>query len=237
MKSFNCLEQECHKFNTITTISNTYDGAEKSYYECTIRGNLHNKNEVVTTNTAKNEKSNDEVTLVWYYSLNFVEFIPNSLFTTFINLEYLYIDVDNTFEIMKAEYLKNAKNLRNLKIFKNSVKTLDDSVFAEAPNLENINFVENKIESIHKLAFNGLPNLQGIYLNKNKITNLHPSTFTSITKLNILELSDNICITMRFSTANQKISAIESEIGKSCTYEPFSDEELAAKKIIDQEKN
>ena len=94
---------------------------------------------------SRNRNSNYEVTTVWYESGNMVKFIPNSLFTTFVNLEFLYIHYNNKFETMKPEYLRNAKKLKNIYIRNNSVKKLNAQVFAEANNLEHINFYGNQI--------------------------------------------------------------------------------------------
>ena len=223
------VTQKCYSFSSSSQYANTYDGPMKSYYWCWIKGNLQNEQEEVTTDTSSNEKSNDEVTGVWYDYNSMVKFIPNSLFTTFVNLEYLIIDYNNQLETMKPEFLRNAKKLKNINIYKNSVKKLNAQVFAEANNLEHINFGHNQIESIHKLAFNGLSNLQEVYLYGNKIKNLHPKTFTSIAQLNILELTGgNNCVNEKFTNANQKFTEIEAKISSACTYKPFLEEDLAA---------
>lgn len=231
VEGLNGLEQKCHNFNSTDIIYNTYEyEPRKIYYKCSIRGSLINESEPVTTNTELNELSNDEVTMVWYNSNSTVKFIPNSLFTTFKNLEYLNIGANNTFEIMKPEYLKNAKSLKVLWVYENSVKRLDGKIFVEAPNLEHINFERNQIESIHEMTFNGLPNLQGIYLHKNKITNLHPSTFFFITTLDNLVLSENVCINQEFKDAKKKIVLIKDEIEKSCSYKQLSWDEVTSEK-------
>ena len=221
------VEQSCYKFNSVNYFLNTYDGPEKAHYVCHIDANLENDQEEVTTDTSKNTKSNEDVTAVWYACCNTVKFIPNSLFSTFTSLEYLYISFNNVFDTIKQEYLRNATNLKCLVIYNNSVKKLDKNVFSEANSLEHINFLDNEIESIHKKTFNGLPNLQGVYLQMNKIKSLHPSTFSSIVNLNILVLyGDENCVDEKFLRANRKFPEIERKILKSCTYEPFPGEVL-----------
>ena len=221
------VEQSCYYFDSWEWYINTYDDPTKLEYVCTIKANLENDQEEVTTDTSKNTKSNDEVTVVYYYEDNNVKFIPNSLFSTFTNLEYLLISWNNNFETMKQEYLRNATKLKCLKITDNLVKKLDKNVFSEAKNLEHINFMDNKIETIHKKAFNGLPKLQGVYLHKNRIKSLNPYTFSFIIKLNILELTGaENCVNDKFLNATCQFPEIEREILQSCTYEPFPDEVL-----------
>ena len=85
------VTQKCYSFSSSSQYANTYDEPRISYYWCEINGNLQNEQEEVTTDTSGNRKSNNEVTAVFYYTGNMVKFIPNSLFTTFVNLECLYI--------------------------------------------------------------------------------------------------------------------------------------------------
>ena len=213
------FEQKCYEFGDYSTSANTYDLVQdKSYFRCEINVYLLNECDEVTTNTGLSNQSNDDVTMVSYDGFKTIKCIPYSLFTTFVNVEYLYIGLDNHFETLKPEYLKNAKRLKSLQIFQNSVKKLEGNIFVEAPNLENINFNYNQIESIDLLAFNGLPNLQRIYLHGNKIQNLHSSTFSFISKLSILGLLENNCMDQSFENANQKFSEIEGEISRNCTF-------------------
>ena len=219
------LEQKCDAFYSSKWTIITYDGLPKSYYRCEMRGKLENDQEEITTDTSKNTKSNEEVTMVYYYPSQTVKFIPNSLFDKFVNLEFLYVDYNNKFETMKREYLQNANKLKSLNIHENLVQKLDRKVFSEAKNLEHINFRHNQIESIHMEAFNGLANLQGVNLKGNKIKNLHPKTFSSITNLNILELTrGENCVKKRFTSASRKFPEIEGKISSSCIFELLPNE-------------
>ena len=231
------LNQQCHKFSIKNWASDTYHGPVNSYYACEIFGNLTNDQEEVTTDTSVNTVSNDEVTAVQYNSFETVKFIPNSLFKTFVNLEFLLVYYNNKFETMKPEYLRNATKLKNLKIYKNSVQIIDGHVFSEAVKLEHINFAYNQIKAIHKEAFSGLPNLKGIYLQGNKIKNLHALTFSSIANLNILELSrGENCVFKKFTSANEMLLEIEGIISSHCTYELFTDEVMTIQKLAEENK-
>ena len=217
-----CIKQDCYSYDTADHYTTTYIEINKSYYTCYIYATLENDQETVTTDTSNNTKSNEDVTMVVYLSDHSVKFIPNSLFDTFVNLEYLKINAGNKFETMKREYLRNANKLKNLNIHRNSVQIIDSNVFSEAKNLERIDFESNQIVSIHKAAFNGLPNLKRVNLYDNKIKNLHPHTFSSIANLNLLELSGSRnCVNEAFTGANQKFPEIEGKILSNCTYETF----------------
>ena len=231
------MEQKCNRFYSASWSININNGLTKSYYICEINGNLENDQEEVTTDTSLNKKSNAEVTMVQYQLYHSVEFIPNSLFDTFENLEYLVIESRNKFETMKREYLRNANKLKNLWINNNSIKKIDGNVFSEAKSLEYMNFRFNKIESIHREAFNGLPKLQGVYLYYNRIKKLHPETFSLIATLNNLHLEGaKNCANAAFISANAKFPQIEAKISSSCTYEPFPDKVNAIQKLAEEKK-
>ena len=228
-----CITQICKSFATAGHYLNTYFGADKSYYICYIDGPLENDQEAVTTDTSNNTKSNEEVTMVFYDHEYTVKFIPNSLFDTFTNLEYLFVSYGNKFETMKPEFLQKANKLKNLEIRYNLIKQIDANVFAGANNLEHINLEGNPIKSIHFQAFNGLPNLQGIFLQETQIKNVHPKTFSSITKLNILSFNrGESCVDEIFYDANKKFSEIEKKLSQNCTFELLPEEKLAAQKLV-----
>ena len=217
---------------------NTHDGPSKSYYTCEINGNLKKDQEDVITDTSENTRSNEEVTMVYYFPAHYVTFIPNSLFDTFVNLEFLLIHFANSFETMKREYLRNANKLTSFWVYGNSLKKINGNVFAEAKFLEHINFYNNEIESIHKEAFNGLPYLKNVYLETNNIKKLHPKTFSFIANLNILELGGGKnCVNEKFTSASQKLPEIEAKISSNCTYVEIPSEVAEENRIKMQEAN
>ena len=239
------LEQKCESFYYRDWASDTYRKHTRTYYICQINGNLVNDQEEVTTDTSENERSDEEVTAVDYNHSYTVKFIPNSIFQTFRNLEYLYISSNNQFDTMKREYLRHAKKLKNLWFHYSDLEKINGNVFVEAKRLEHINFQHGKIKSIHKDAFHGLPVLKGVYLNDNQIKYLHPRTFSIIPNLYILELSGEAnCVDEKIVSANNKFPAIESKISQHCTLpdevidEPkVEDESLKQVKITIQKAN
>lgn len=225
IKIAHCFEQQC-TFVIKSQYANSYDDPMKSFYSCDIiETELFNENDTITTNTANNRKSNDDVTMLFYKEYNDVKFIPNEIFTTFPNLEYFWIAEDQHFATLKANYLKNAHSLKVFHVTHNEITKLSAHIFAEAANLKYINLCSNKIETIHKSAFVGLPKLKGVLLDDNRIRILYPSTFSHLKNLYVLELRENICVNKLFENANKKFDMIEYNI-RNCNY-TLTQEELA----------
>ena len=199
---------------------NSVDKPIQKIYECEIKDTqLKNENDSVTTDSYGNQRLNSDVRMVDYFTGNIVKYIPNSIFLTFINMEYFWISKNQQFEVMKPHYLKNAKNLRVFRIDANLITQLDAHIFVEAPNLQYINMRDNKISVIDILAFSGLPLLNGVYLKSNQIIELHPTTFSSLLSLNILELLNNKCINLSFQIINKSFQTVQTEISKNCKYD------------------
>ena len=96
-------------------------GTKKDYFGCRIvDAVLIDHSTPVTTNTAANLRSNDDVELI-YYKDNVVKVLSTTIFDTFPNAEYFCIDSGQHFEIMKPEYLKNAHKLKVFQVFNNSI--------------------------------------------------------------------------------------------------------------------
>ena len=107
-----CVEQVCI-FETINWSTNCLGhGPRKNYYTCKITGTkLINDTELVSTNTLNTTRANIEVEMI-YYDNNEVKFIPNSIFETFLGLEYFFLGADQKLEVLKRSFLKNAKKLK-----------------------------------------------------------------------------------------------------------------------------
>lgn len=216
-KTFECVEQKCG-FSTGNYYANSFEGPQIPNYECFIyAAKLSNEADKVITDTSENTSSNDEVKMVSYWYSD-VKFIPNSLFTTFANLEQIYIAAFQNFTEIRPHFFKNANHLKIIRIYGNDLTRLSANVFVEARNLENINLSYNKIETVDKSAFSGLASLVGIYLDHNKIKNMHPSTFSQLTSLQILNVIHNECIDQEFNLFNATFTQIEDAIRVSCTF-------------------
>lgn len=225
----NSLQQTCQYYDSESWEINSFDGPRRFYRECYMnKFDLLNASETVTTVLTGYSNAID-IQLVYYASTKLIKFIPNSLFATFLNLEYFMIFDNNRLEVLKPEFLKNAKKLKVFRVQYNEIKVLSKNVFREAPSLENINLRNNKIESVHKLAFHGLPQLRGVYLINNKIKLIHTTTFSHLIKLRALNLLNNVCIDTLFVNSHQEYREIEKEVGRSCKY-IMDVEELAESK-------
>lgn len=221
------MEQKC-SFKNSFFYKNGFDGPSQLVYFCAISKDqpLTNENDTVIINTDDNNKTNEDILAIGYISGNQIKYIPQALFTTFVNVKEFFMDADSQFETLKPEYLNNANNLKVFGIWSNEITKLGANLFVYAPNLEHINFQGNKIERIDRLTFSNLTQLQGLYLPNNKIANLHPETFSHLKDLQVLNLLGNVCVNKFFGNANTRFKEIEEEIRKSCTY-TLSAEELA----------
>ena len=220
LELFQFAEQICSFGTEDWTPTDWY--SMKLYY-CNIEGaDVTDLNETYEINTKANTKTNAEVNFFQYKAKNenTVDFIPNSIFDIFANLEVLLIGKNQSLKIIKPQYLKNATELKLLIIFGNQVTYLDENLFVEAKNLEYIDFRYNKIESIHKKTFSGLQKLQVLLLKGNLIKNIHFESFSHLINLKLLDLLQNQCIDHRFFTNYQNLwmKNIESKIESYCTY-------------------
>lgn len=145
--------------------------------------------------------------------------LPNSIFTSFPNMEYFYISNQHGFEVIKPLFLKSANNLTVFWIENNKLSSLKARLFVYASNLQFINLQSNRIHSIHRLAFNGLSKLQGIYLKNNQLSNLHSETFTHVHNLQILDVLGNVCLDSKYENAREKSDVIEDDIKRFCDYD------------------
>lgn len=224
------MEQKCF-FGSWNWYINGEDGPLEICYVCEIKEATHlKKGDIVITNTSNNVKTNAAVEVVLYR--NSLNFIPNSIFTTFVNLEQLW--VGKHFIDMEPDYLRNASKLKIFGVEDNDLTVLKANLFVGAPNLQYINFRNNKITSIHKLTFSGLSLLKNIYLQGNQIKNLHSDTFFDLLNLQVLNLLNNKCIDKNFVRSPTMFEEIEENIDNSCSY--LISEDLAEiemeKKII-----
>ena len=213
------IEQKCIMGQSLDKRAQMSEIPQQKYYACKIdHAFLSDQNETVVTNTSSHSKNQTDfhIKFVYYWLLNYVKFIPNTIFTQFPSIEYFTISDGQGFVTMKAEYLRNATKLKYFYVYKNKITELGPNLFLEAPNLEHINLQANRIECIDKLAFSGLFKIQGVYLQQNKIKNLHSDTFTQLRNLNKLNLLNNTCIDRSFIKSDN--ISIAKEIPKKCVY-------------------
>lgn len=209
VEGFDCLYQTCILSNE-DYFEDSYDfSLIKTYSICDIVGVQFIKEQ----ETVKTINIGDQnTTMLRYYSDNVVNFIPNSIFETFPNLEYFWIREPQQFSNLKAYYLKNAYALKLFDVENQKGFTkLDANVFFEAPNLEHVNLQNNGLEYIDKSAFGGLKKIKGIYLKGNNIRQFYHSSVLNHDTLQVLDLLYNDCISKKYQNFAQ-IQALPTEL-------------------------
>lgn len=231
------IVKQCLSIEQICKISSgnwnipSYDRPSVEVYSCNIFGaQLLNEDEPVTTKILGHTKLNSEVQGVYYASNGKIKFIPNSVFTGFVNLEYFFIEAGQGFKVIKPDSFRNCKNLKVILIRGNEIEKLEDNLFVAATKLEYINLQDNKILIIHRYAFNKLSKIRAIILSGNKITNLHPETFSYLSGLLTLDLLSNNCVDKKYERCNTQFREVEGEIRKLCSYS------LSQKEVVELEK-
>ena len=217
-QEFTTLQQNCKFEQNSHYYANTIELPYVNYYSCKINHvKLINENETVTTyGNHRASKANGDVEMIDYSSDNIMNFIPNSLFTTFVNLKYVVLYRNFGMEDLKPEFLKNAKNLKVFRVQDNKITHLVKYLFVEAINLEYINLQNNRIESIDVMAFNKLTKLVGLFLDGNNIKNLFWMTFSELSNLRLLYLGGNTCINKNFNITKGNFKEVESKILREC---------------------
>ena len=217
-QEFTTLQQKCTFEQNTFYLANTIELPALNYYSCKItQVKLIYENETVTSyGNHSASKTNDDVELINYSSDNIMNYIPNSLFTTFVNLKYVVLYSNFGMEDLKPEFLKNAKKLKVFRVEDNIITNLVKNLFLEAINLEYINLQRNRIESIDVMAFNKLTKLVGLFLNDNKIKNLFSGTFSELSSLLFLKLEKNACIDKNFNITKGNFIEVKTEILKEC---------------------
>ena len=128
-------------------------------YSCVVLGaSIINENaDVSFAGTHTNNRNNSDVVLTRFQSST-VNFVPNSIFSTFPNVEILDLEFCRVAAITQETFV-GADNLRAIYFFFNDIQELPANVFSHAPNLYHVDLFLNRITDIHPEAFNGLENL------------------------------------------------------------------------------
>ena len=220
MLTLTCIHDAHTKieYKNVEWFINGVDGPKQNYHACQFDDVvIDDLNEII--DTSANRKTIAEVQMVLYWNGNRVDVIPRTLFTTFPELEYFYINSGQTFEHLVGKSFENAVNLKVIRIYNNLIGLLDANLFAEALNLQHINLQHNKIEYVHRFAFSGLSNLKGVYLGGNKLKSLHSRTFSRISSLLVVDLANCNCINVKFNNIKINFNQIESNLASKCVYD------------------
>lgn len=134
--------------------------------------------------------TNADVTQVMIYAAN-VSFVPNQVFSTFPNLEALYMN-SVQLETINEDSFNDAVNLRIFSGYFNSIRSIGATLCRDLNNIFELDFGFNSISEVHANAFVGCERLEVLDLNENSLTSASlVGRFAPLTNLRSLYLSGN----------------------------------------------
>lgn len=89
--------------------------------------------------------------------------IPEKIFTTFPNVNFLQLR-KNGLMVWKSEYLAGASNLRRLEIDQNPITHFDEDAFNEVPILSTLWITHTKMTTLNSQMFSAFTNLKQLSL-------------------------------------------------------------------------
>lgn len=110
------------------------------------------------------------------------------------NLRLLHIYENNIHHMDACNMFSRLKNLTDIKLCNNNLKSINPSMFTGLVNLISIDLSRNKLKTIHAKQFTGLINLKRIFLSRNKFENIPNNLFKELDSLTHIYLNDN-CLT------------------------------------------
>lgn len=188
---------------------------------------MSNEQTTVTANSRNVQQNKDIERLE--ITLSTLKFIPSKIYEIFPKMRFLYVQSNEGFEEIKAEYFRNAGQLVQFWAWGNELTKLDANVFQGSPNLEVVGVQSNSIKVVDKDAFKGLRKLEVIYMFNNMLKTLHRdtfkdnlllreisigankfkilsySTFSFLKKLTSLKLDGNVCIDKVFTAPDAEL--------------------------------
>jgi Leucine-rich repeat (LRR) protein len=181
-------------------------------YGCLVdRVNLPTANEnsnIVIGGQHQPGKTNADVKRV---SVEFSEisFVVNQLFTTFPNVNDLYIHL-TTLKKFHLGAFNNARNLENLSIkFNNDLREISARAFVGAQSLVKLNLARNQLESIDAAAFDGLKSLTTLDLKWNNLQQLPGTVFSVLPALQNIYLTDNKLVKLEGGLFSSNLELLE----------------------------
>lgn len=155
---------------------------------CTFKYHIIERNDLVTFNSPNSYRNR----IIRHVKFRFstLNFLPSELFTSFDNLEKLWVD-GIEMEVLRPKTFTMAKRLNYLDLGSNKIEVIPDDVFQGAYNLKFLDLCCGEVSEIHKDAFNGLNNLEHLVLCGNNIKTLHRDTFKELAAVKEVDLLGN----------------------------------------------
>ncbi|KAI6203456.1 LRRCT domain-containing protein [Aphelenchoides besseyi] len=122
---------------------------------------------------------------------------------------------DNEIVEIPSGFFDDLVDLRELRLTRNSIRSLDIDVFSALPKLEHLDLSHNQISNIESEAFAGLEVLELLNLTGNNLQIVEPRWFDGLSHLLVLDLSNNSLRSVS-SAAFTGLVALESlELGNN----------------------
>lgn len=131
-------------------------------------------------------RTDDDVRIV-RISASTTPFIIQQLFTTFPNIDELYIANSH----LESIEIPDTVHLSDIEIYGNNITRLENGTFDGQASLINLVLRDNNILEIDEDAFAGLGALVHLNLLANHVEELAPRTFQSLTNLTSLDMERN----------------------------------------------
>ncbi|CAH1733879.1 unnamed protein product [Chironomus riparius] len=168
-----------------------------------------------------------------------LRYIPEGISNFFKNLEILTISRSNLMALRFTDFL-GLQKLRKIFIVGNHISSIDDQTFKSIPNLEVLDLSSNKIKSIPFEAFslarhlkiltlsNNLirifdilpfpvsSELRELRLNGNQLVRINVASIQHTKMLEFMDLSENLCIDLRYPDDFGDIVGMYTHIVKYC---------------------
>lgn len=182
---------------TFTECVNFTNNAHTDCFTCQIQ-NANIGDEMINFDLSNNPKTDNDVVRLEVTSSS-ISYFPKNLFQIFTKLTFLYINTNEGFTRLKADYFKNGEMLNQFWVWDTDLTDVPGNVFAQAPNLQVIGLQSNEIKAYHKNSFAGLFKLEVLYLHSNLVKTLDKDTFKDNIKLRFISLASNRIKTLSFS--------------------------------------
>ena len=218
-----CLINERKYFVDVGFTRDRKPGDFDIYYEC----EFNNSATISSPDINLANEQNENVTEIGGHNIK--------------NLEYLPVDIVNSFPMikkftiyktsLKAISKKNFRGLRHLvhlSLSFNQISSIDENTFDDQVKVINIRLDDNKLTSLPSKVFSKLSNLDSLFLNKNQLTTLDAEIFANNLNLALLFLDNNNLASFapgtfdsltklrQFWFNNNEISSLDSELFKNC---------------------
>ncbi len=157
-----------------------------------------------------------------------VDFIPSEVVDQFPNLIELEIRGSDVPIIKNDFFSSKFDKIKRLEIVGYRTVFIEEKAFTHLKNLEELELYVNKIKSLNFALFSNNRKLKRIDLSDNQITAIHPKLFENLNHLSFIDLGLNECIDKKFGCENCTNTIDHEELNRGlslCYFHCFVDNE------------